>query len=253
MPGSPPVAASSSTLSEVTAGSSVPVPSPKRPRLVKLEPTDTAEGALGHTASDTPLLGKLFEQNTQVDVTESNIEEYEKFLAEAAATYGAKKEEIGQPKRELCLDPKELEVKRAAEEGCASRSSIGQRHHRHICSDEATAAEKSEYNAADRKGKALLRQRWAATQYEDIVKHKQKVEAYSKEEIGEGRWHTLGSLVVKYGGWQWPPAVQGAKTAALQCSLMGQKYCKARQETSIPYSSSPLRKRGAPIKKQGSP
>ena len=40
-------------------------------------------------------------------------------------------------------------------------------------------------------------------------------------ELETGDYLTFGALVVKFGGWEWPPAREGALRQALKCAKMG--------------------------------
>ena len=41
-----------------------------------------------------------------------------------------------------------------------------------------------------------------------------------------GEYHTLGSLVRSYGGWQWKTAIVAAERHALKCAAMGGKWIR---------------------------
>ena len=58
---------------------------------------------------------------------------------------------------------------------------------------------------------------------------KEKGESLEVTEGATGEFYTFGALVIKYGGWQWPAAIQGAKNTAVQCSLLGGRWVKQDQ------------------------
>lgn len=58
----------------------------------------------------------------------------------------------------------------------------------------------------------------------------EKAKTFNKELVTtqrcKGKMLTFGALVVEYGGWEWPPAVEGAKRTAAKCARLGGKWCE---------------------------
>ena len=48
---------------------------------------------------------------------------------------------------------------------------------------------------------------------------------FSNKSVVRGKWFNFGGLVMKYGGWDYKPAIDGAKKTAGKCTLMGNGWC----------------------------
>ena len=117
-------------------------------------------------------------------------------------------------------DP-EAEAKAKAADGVFDiRGAIGQKFAR---SHRPGTPDGDRYLAATtRAEKAKFRAEWAMSVYAGHAKKgKKKSQAWQdiNESIGEHK--TLGAIVVMFGGWSWPPAVEGAKRLAATCSRLG--------------------------------
>ena len=47
-----------------------------------------------------------------------------------------------------------------------------------------------------------------------------------------GKYYSFGSLVVSYGGWDWPPAIKAAERHALRCAILGGDWIQTDSEFS---------------------
>ena len=86
---------------------------------------------------------------------------------------------------------------------------------------------KIEAKAAKAKGKqAFLEWRtdWAKKRFASSIEGKMEVESFRTVDTTKGTYMTFGATVTFYGGWEWPPAIEGAKTAAAQCLAMRGKW-----------------------------
>ena len=69
--------------------------------------------------------------------------------------------------------------------------------------------------------KADIRAKWAKEQFSYILESKTHEESYSKVDTTKGDFHTFGGLVIELGGWQWPPAIEGAKLHFIKAMRLG--------------------------------
>ena len=53
------------------------------------------------------------------------------------------------------------------------------------------------------------------------IKQKTESVSHQTEDITDATYVTFGQLVVRYGGWSWRPAVQGAQKCASMCARLG--------------------------------
>ena len=65
----------------------------------------------------------------------------------------------------------------------------------------------------------------------DLSKENQKLVKSTKKTLEKsnklkGKWFTLGGLVASYGGWDWEPAVEGAKRTAAKCARLGASWAE---------------------------
>ena len=117
-------------------------------------------------------------------------------------------------------------LKFAAEEGFDLRGSVGQRFTKSLKKDPQQNA--IYVGLKSRQEKADFRKLWASKKYDEATASvgKSKQEGITIQEGVTGEFYSFGALVVKYGGWNWEPAVQGAKNTAFQCQLLGGKWGK---------------------------
>jgi hypothetical protein len=122
---------------------------------------------------------------------------------------------------------------RAAETGdFDTRDKVGQKWSR----AKKTPSIKTEYdkltNTADKK--AFMRS-WAQEHFKHITANKSFAESYSETAETLGEMHTFGSLVVSYGGWEWPLAIEGAKKHALQCCSLGGSWATTDEMSGLAH------------------
>ena len=67
---------------------------------------------------------------------------------------------------------------------------------------------------------------WAKEQFSHVSASKQHVVTWREVDTKLGEYHTLGSLVRSYGGWQWRPAIVAAERHAHKCAAMGGKWVR---------------------------
>ena len=77
------------------------------------------------------------------------------------------------------------------------------------------------YQAKSNAQKKQIKEEWAKEESKFVLTEKTYSESYTKIDETMGAFHTLGSLVREYGGWEWAPAVKGAKSVFLKASRMG--------------------------------
>ncbi len=72
--------------------------------------------------------------------------------------------------------------------------------------------------------KRIYREGWAKREFKDLKTGKTYTHSYQEVNEELGTYHTLGGVVTEFGGWQWPPAIAGAKHVASKCMMMGGKW-----------------------------
>jgi hypothetical protein len=102
------------------------------------------------------------------------------------------------------------------------RDAVGQRFQREHKKGKSQHALYSKL--ADRDEKRIYRETWAKKKFESSVQGKRFEQEYQTIDSTLGEYLTFGAVVVKYGGWQWAPAVAGAKKTAAKCTLLGGKW-----------------------------
>ena len=83
-----------------------------------------------------------------------------------------------------------------------------------------------------RRSKAF-RESWAKTEYGKVLGRARKTVSYSTVDTTRGMYMTLGAIIQHLGGWQWGPAIVGAKRLAAQCARLGGKWHKKDEFTGL--------------------
>ena len=65
--------------------------------------------------------------------------------------------------------------------------------------------------------KKAFRQGWAESKYEEVLKTKRYGQDFAYVDETKGEYLSFGAVVTKLGGWEWPPALLGAKNLAARC------------------------------------
>ena len=85
--------------------------------------------------------------------------------------------------------------------------------------------QKFEYgNLGSRKEKQEFLREWALKHYAYVRQSKSFTKAYREVNTTRGEYLTFGGVVVKYGGWERPEGVAGARRLAAKCRLLGGKW-----------------------------
>ena len=88
---------------------------------------------------------------------------------------------------------------------------------------------------ATAKLKKDYKETWAKEQYGYCLVEKSHEDSFRKVQVEKGTYMTFGGLVIDLGGWQWPPAVAGAKAIAFKNSKIGGDWCKRDEQSGLPF------------------
>ena len=91
------------------------------------------------------------------------------------------------------------------------------------------------------KGQAARKQfrsDWAKEHFQYVLAEKTHEQSFRSVDETKGEWMTFGGLVLALGGWEWGPAVDGAKKIALKCARLGGKWCFVDEASELPHFSS---------------
>ena len=72
--------------------------------------------------------------------------------------------------------------------------------------------------------KREIKAQWAKETYKYLEVSKDFVEKWKTVDTEKGEYMTLGSLVLSFGGWEWPDALRAAQCHALKCLKMRGKW-----------------------------
>ena len=72
-----------------------------------------------------------------------------------------------------------------------------------------------------REAKAEFRKAWAKRKYSAAQQGKTWAKSAQTADRDLGEIMAFGAMVVHYGGWQWQPAIEGAKNTAAKCVKLG--------------------------------
>ena len=85
---------------------------------------------------------------------------------------------------------------------------------------------RKEYDALNSMAeKRKFKEKFYADKWENMDESQQYSQRIRNEQEVSSEEYTFGALVVALGGWQWPPAIRGAKTHCLKASRLGPKWC----------------------------
>jgi hypothetical protein len=91
------------------------------------------------------------------------------------------------------------------------------------------------YQALTHQEKVEHRKKRAKTVYENVTERHEYTESFDDVSEQWGTYCTFGTLVQSYGGWEWEPAVHGAKLAAAMCSKMAGKWVWIDPFSKLPH------------------
>ena len=91
------------------------------------------------------------------------------------------------------------------------------------------------YQALAHQEKIEYRKKWAKTVYEKVTERQGYQESFDDVSEQWGTYCTFGTLVQSYGGWEWGPAVHGAKLTAAMCSKMAGKWVWVDPFSQLPH------------------
>ena len=160
-------------------------------------------------------VGRFLKECLAQEVSENDTSPLDKLLRQA-------RQDAEQPASAEAVDEA---VRKAALTGeFGLRDKIGQNFaRRHAKGTDAHAA----YQACESmEDKRRFRAAWAKEFYKDCVLTKSHGESFSQVDTTLGVMMTFGQLVKSYGGWEWAPAVQGAKLHAAKAANMGGRWCQ---------------------------
>jgi hypothetical protein len=75
-----------------------------------------------------------------------------------------------------------------------------------------------------REDKRKFREEWAKPVYSKYERGKEFEKSWQDIDRDLGEMLPFGAIVVSYGGWSWPPAVEGAKRCVAKCAKLGGKW-----------------------------
>ena len=180
----------------------------------------------GGWALANPRLDKLFAHGRDVHVGETDFGCFNKIAKEVEQVSSS----IRQGKTE-CQDKRTKMIEHVVATGTFQmRDFVGQAWARAIKKNPTMASEYSSLGGRD--AKQQYRAEWARKTYSTYAHGKKYEKDFSSVNVNLGQYHTFGGLVKKYGGWQWPAAVQGAKRTALRCAALGGDWVDADDEFS---------------------
>ena len=84
----------------------------------------------------------------------------------------------------------------------------------------------AQYKLMNPQQKRDERKRWAKETFAQVIVGKSYESSYKRVDEEAGEWHTLGSLIVSLGGWQWEPAITGGKLHFAKAVRMGGDWCR---------------------------
>ena len=109
------------------------------------------------------------------------------------------------------------------------RNKVGQAWAAHL---KLNPDEYKKYNAKNMPEKKEHRKQWAKETYSHVKASKSHERSYKHVDLRHGKYYSFGSLVISYGGWEWPPAVLAAKRHALRCGILGGDWIQTDGEFS---------------------
>jgi hypothetical protein len=74
---------------------------------------------------------------------------------------------------------------------------------------------------------------WAKDLKSKIVEKKNQLKSWSRIDTTTWKYRPFGRLVLDFGGWTDPAAIQGATTGAMQCLMMGDPFVKEHPQTKM--------------------
>lgn len=170
--------------------------------------------------SDDPKLRALFQEVDLVEVTEQTGAAFHKILDKASKAADEMKSAAPTPHPKTDEDPKTAFFRRIAETGDFDlRDAAGQQWSRHLKANDDIR--KQYDNLPSRADKAEFRRSWAQKRFSKFVQTKTFEQGFSVVDSTMGEYVSFGTLVERYGGWGWKPAVDGAKRCALRCTALG--------------------------------
>ena len=196
----------------VATGDVLAKPALATPSPSTLPPTDLEE-----------CLDAYVEDACGIRVTAEDMREFETRLASARTI--ADSEAARQ-------DPKLSELEELAVTGVFDiRDKVGQKWSRLVTKD---AQLSKDYAACvSRESKKNFREAWAKKEYSQVLDEKRKSTSYVTVDVTRGTYKTLGAVINHLGGWQWGPAIVGAKTLAAKCARLGGKWHKVDEMTGL--------------------
>ncbi|CAK0828552.1 unnamed protein product [Prorocentrum cordatum] len=153
----------------------------------------------------------------QCRVSEANNDEFERLICSAISSSAPPQPPVTPSKREAdltnAINTGSIPSRSALDSAFRKDHPVGSPQHNEYT--KGTTSEKRAFKII----------KWAQTQLDEIKKEKMQSEMLSQTTRSKQDMCTFGELVVGYGGWEWPAAVEGAKRTAAKCAKLGGKWC----------------------------
>jgi hypothetical protein len=75
-----------------------------------------------------------------------------------------------------------------------------------------------------REERRKFREEWAKSVYSKYSRGKEFEKSWQDIDRDLGEMLPFGAIVIAYGGWSWPPAIEGAKRCVAKCAKLGGKW-----------------------------
>ena len=200
------------TVLEETASTPRPSsPRPSLPRPSSPRPSEDLEHGVGTGTFTDNDYNSFFEELDKMVVTPDNVAKFEEVI-KAAVTPTAVVEEPKLSKLEVVAQTGIFDV----------RDAVGQQFSR--VHAPGSAAHQAYHAIQGRQNKQAFRASWAKATFANVLVGKKHQVSYQVVDTTLGEHMTFGSLVQHLGGWQWAPAVAGAKRLAGKCAKLGGKW-----------------------------
>lgn len=174
-----------------------------------------------HGAASTPQMPPLDKAVATVvnavPLTEGNLRVFTDVLEKAGAM-AEERLRKSEPTEELTAEATPFEKAGSTGE-FDIRGAVGQKFQRQM-----KAGEHPGYSEMTRDQKRAYREQWAKTSFAHMVKTKTYTKNYQVVDDDWGEYMTLGAAITHYGGYQWQPAIDGAKAMATRCMMLGGRW-----------------------------
>jgi hypothetical protein len=88
--------------------------------------------------------------------------------------------------------------------------------------------------AGGKEAKLLMKKNWATRRFAKMQSERTHSETFRTIDEEKGSYMTFGQIVVALGGWEWTPAIQGARNVVSQCIAMQGKWVSGHKQAQLP-------------------